>query len=132
MLFRSRKGLETLIRAFLGIKAEGQLAQHKLLLVGERGWKDSPIIELVGSSEWIVSLGYVDDMSLSGLYNGASAFIYPSTYEGFGMPVLEARACGARVVLHWLLPCTSARESSLDGHRTRRSDRHRLRVIDSP
>ena len=93
-----RKGLETLIRAFLGMKAEGQLAHHRLLLVGERGWKDSPIIELVGSSEWIVSLGYVDDMSLSGLYNGASAFIYPSTYEGFGMPVLEARACGARVV----------------------------------
>jgi glycosyltransferase involved in cell wall biosynthesis len=93
-----RKGVETLIRAFLGMKAEGQLAHHKLLLVGERGWKDSPIIELVRSSESIVSLGYVDDLSLSGLYNGASAFIYPSSYEGFGMPVLEARACGARVV----------------------------------
>jgi glycosyltransferase involved in cell wall biosynthesis len=93
-----RKGLETLIRAFLGMKAEGQLAHHKLLLVGERGWKDSPIIGLVRSSESIVSLGYVDDTSLAGLYNGASAFIYPSSYEGFGMPVLEARACGARVV----------------------------------
>lgn len=93
-----RKGLETLIRAFLGMKAEGQLAHHKLLLVGERGWKDSPIIELVRSNESIVSLGYVDDISLAGLYNGASAFIYPSSYEGFGMPVLEARACGARVV----------------------------------
>jgi glycosyltransferase involved in cell wall biosynthesis len=93
-----RKGLETLIRAFLGMKAEGQLAHHKLLLVGERGWKDSPIIELVHRSESILSLGYVDDMSLSALYKGASAFIYPSSYEGFGMPVLEARACGARVV----------------------------------
>lgn len=93
-----RKGIETLIRAFLGMKAEGQLAHHKLLLVGERGWKDSPIIELVRSNESIVSLGYVDDISLAGLYNGASAFIYPSSYEGFGMPVLEARACGARVV----------------------------------
>ena len=93
-----RKGLETLIRAFLSMKAEGQLADHRLLLVGERGWKDSPTIELVRSNESIVSLGYVDDMSLSGLYKGASAFIYPSSYEGFGMPVLEARACGARVV----------------------------------
>ena len=89
-----RKGVETLIRAFLGMKAEGQLAHHKLLLVRERGWKDSPIIELVRSSESIVGLGYVDDMSLAGLYNGSSAFIYPSSYEGFGMPVLEARACG--------------------------------------
>jgi glycosyltransferase involved in cell wall biosynthesis len=93
-----RKGIETLIRAFLGMKAEGQLADHKLVLVGERGWKDSPIIELARSSESIVSLGYVDDISLAGLYNGASAFIYPSSYEGFGMPVLEARACGTRVV----------------------------------
>jgi glycosyltransferase involved in cell wall biosynthesis len=93
-----RKGIELLIRTFLGMKSEGQLAQYKLLLVGERGWKDSPIVELVRSSDSIVSLGYVDDLSLSGLYHGASAFIYPSSYEGFGMPVLEARACGTRVV----------------------------------
>jgi glycosyltransferase involved in cell wall biosynthesis len=93
-----RKGIELLIRTFLGMKSEGQLAHYKLLLVGERGWKDSPIVELVRSSDSIVSLGYVDDLSLSGLYHGASAFIYPSSYEGFGMPVLEARACGTRVV----------------------------------
>ena len=93
-----RKGLEPLIRAFLGMQAEGTIANHKLLLIGERGWKDSSIIALARSSQSVVRLGFVDDASLAALYKGADAFIYPSTYEGFGMPVLEARACGARVV----------------------------------
>ena len=93
-----RKGLELLIRAFRRMKAGGAIPNHTLLLVGERGWKDSSIIELARDSESIVSLGFVDDISLAALYSGTDAFIYPSTYEGFGMPVLEARACGARVV----------------------------------
>lgn len=93
-----RKGLEMLIRAFLRMKSQGMIAKYNLLLVGERGWKDSSIFELVRNSESVTSLGFVDDVSLAALYGGADAFIYPSTYEGFGMPVLEARACGARVV----------------------------------
>ena len=93
-----RKGLEPLIRAFRAMQAEGLIPNHKLLLVGERGWKDSSIIELTRGGEAVVSLGFVDDVSLAALYSGTDAFIYPSTYEGFGMPVLEARACGARVV----------------------------------
>jgi glycosyltransferase involved in cell wall biosynthesis len=93
-----RKGLAPLIRAFRRMKAQGMLPNHKLLLVGERGWKNSSIIELAMNTESVVSLGFVDDMSLSALYSGTDAFIYPSSYEGFGMPVLEARACGARVV----------------------------------
>jgi glycosyltransferase involved in cell wall biosynthesis len=93
-----RKGLEQLIRSFLRMKANGMIADHKLLLVGDRGWKDSSIVELVRNSESVIRLGFVDDTSLAALYSGADAMIYPSTYEGFGMPVLEARACGARVV----------------------------------
>ena len=93
-----RKGLAPLIRAFRRMKAEGLIPNHKLLLVGERGWKDSSISELARKCESAVSLGFVDDTSLAALYSGTDAFIYPSTYEGFGMPVLEARACGARVV----------------------------------
>jgi glycosyltransferase involved in cell wall biosynthesis len=93
-----RKGLGALIRVFLRMKAEGWMPNHKLVLVGERGWKDSSIIELVRGSDSVVSLGYVDNAPLAALYSGADVFIYPSTYEGFGMPVLEARACGARVV----------------------------------
>ena len=93
-----RKGLEQLIHAFLRMKSEGLIPDHKLVLVGERGWKDSTIVELVRKSEAVVSLGFVEDASLAALYSGAEAFVYPSHYEGFGMPVLEARACGARVV----------------------------------
>jgi glycosyltransferase involved in cell wall biosynthesis len=80
------------------MKANGMIANHKLLLVGDRGWKDSSIVELVRNSESVIRLGFVDDTSLAALYSGADALIFPSTYEGFGMPVLEARACGARVV----------------------------------
>ena len=93
-----RKGLEQLIHAFLRMKSEGLIREHKLVLVGERGWKDSTIVELARKSEAVVSLGFVEDASLAALYSGAEAFVYPSHYEGFGMPVLEARACGARVV----------------------------------
>jgi len=93
-----RKGLEQLIHAFLRMKSEGLMPCHKLVLVGDRGWKDSTIVELARKSEAVVSLGFVEDASLAALYTGAEAFVYPSHYEGFGMPVLEARACGARVV----------------------------------
>jgi glycosyltransferase involved in cell wall biosynthesis len=93
-----RKGLEQLIHAFLRMKSEGLIPHHKLVLVGERGWKDSTIVELARKSEAVVSLGFVEDASLAALYSGTEAFVYPSLYEGFGMPVLEARACGARVV----------------------------------
>ncbi len=93
-----RKGLESLIHTFLRMKADGTIVKQKLLLIGDRGWKDSSISKLVNNSESVVSLGFVDDGSLAALYSGADAFIYPSIYEGFGMPVLEARACGARVV----------------------------------
>jgi glycosyltransferase involved in cell wall biosynthesis len=93
-----RKGLEPLIRVFLRMKSEGMLRSHRLVLVGERGWKDKPIARLADSAESVVSLGFVDDLSLAALYSSAEVFIYPSTYEGFGMPVLEALACGARVV----------------------------------
>jgi len=52
----------------------------------------------VKSSARLHSLGFVDDDLLSALYTGADAFVFPSSYEGFGMPVLEARACGTHVV----------------------------------
>jgi glycosyltransferase involved in cell wall biosynthesis len=93
-----RKGLEQLIRAFLRMKADGLIPAHQLVLVGERGWKDSSIVELARNSEAVVSLGFVEDPSLAALYSAAEALVYPSRYEGFGMPVLEARACGARVI----------------------------------
>jgi glycosyltransferase involved in cell wall biosynthesis len=94
-----RKGLQRLIPAFLRLAEEGLLQGHTLALAGERGWKDGPIVKLVqrGGGR-IRPLGFVDDEALAALYSGADALIFPSSYEGFGIPVLEARACGTRVV----------------------------------
>jgi glycosyltransferase involved in cell wall biosynthesis len=94
-----RKGLERLIPAFLSLADEGLLQGHTLALAGERGWKDGPIVKLVQrGGERIRPLGFVDDEALAVLYSGADALVFPSSYEGFGIPVLEARACGTRVV----------------------------------
>ena len=72
------------------------------MLVGARGWKYDEIINIVGDntikSNGIVPIGYVDSKDIASLYSGATAFIFPSTYEGFGIPVLEARKCGIPVI----------------------------------
>jgi glycosyltransferase involved in cell wall biosynthesis len=92
-----RKGLDRLVPAFEALQ-ESQLKDHYLVITGERGWKDNEIARLLSSNKRIRRLGFVGDDALSALYTGSDAFIFPSSYEGFGMPVLEARACGAQVV----------------------------------
>jgi glycosyltransferase involved in cell wall biosynthesis len=72
-----------------------------LVIAGMRGWKDRPILARMEASsrrQEIRYLEYVADEDLPGLYAGASLFVYPSLYEGFGFPPLEAMACGAPVV----------------------------------
>jgi glycosyltransferase involved in cell wall biosynthesis len=94
-----RKGLDILVRGFSSLQSKRQLSEHMLILVGERGWHDASLIKLFsGSGPRINWLGFVEDLELVALYSGCDVFVYPSKYEGFGMPVLEARACGARVV----------------------------------
>ncbi len=93
-----RKNLELLIRTFLDMKKQGLLQEQKLVLVGGRGWKDQRLATLLSGNDEVVPLGFVPDDHLAPLYSGASVFVFPSIYEGFGMPVLEARACGTSVV----------------------------------
>ena len=99
-VWEPRKNLERLVRAFMNMKEDGLLKQHKLVLVGQKLHKFRRLEELVSGrgGKHIVCLGYVPDEHLPPLYAGADVFVFPSIYEGFGMPVLEARACGARVV----------------------------------
>jgi glycosyltransferase involved in cell wall biosynthesis len=94
-----RKNLELLIETFVQMKSE-KLLPHQLVLVGGKGWKDNRLAQLFEHSSRanIQALGYVPDADLPALYTGADVFIFPSTYEGYGIPVLEARACGTCVV----------------------------------
>jgi glycosyltransferase involved in cell wall biosynthesis len=95
-----RKNLELLIRTFSRMKANKLIGPDTLVLVGGRGWKDRVLRSLLakGDLQDIRVLEYVADADLPTIYTGARALVFPSLYEGFGMPVLEARACGTPVV----------------------------------
>jgi glycosyltransferase involved in cell wall biosynthesis len=94
-----RKNVEAALHAFERLAAAG--AEQRLALVGGRGWRDEALAELIRSSpaaERIVVTGRVSDEDLVGLYRAADCFVYPSRYEGFGFPPLEAMACGTAVI----------------------------------
>jgi glycosyltransferase involved in cell wall biosynthesis len=95
-----RKNLLTLIRAYQELLRETP-HRPQLVLCGGRGWLDDEVFKLVEElklKEQVRFTGYVDDSDLAALYSAAEVFVYPSLYEGFGLPPLEAMACGAPVV----------------------------------
>jgi glycosyltransferase involved in cell wall biosynthesis len=97
-----RKNLTRLISAFARIVTRPGLKHVRLVLVGALGWKPEALLETIRTvglpSDRLVLLGHVPDEDLGALLTGASAFAYPSLYEGFGLPVLEAMQCGAPVI----------------------------------
>ena len=75
---------------------------YPLVLAGGAGWRNEALLEqiAVGVAEgWLKHLGFVAEADLPALYSGAALFLYPSIYEGFGLPPLEAMACGAPVMV---------------------------------
>lgn len=94
-----RKNIENLIKAFLSLKKDGLLPNHKLILIGQSGWKSKFVIKLINeNTNHIKYLGFVNDDHLGVLYSGCDAFVFPSVYEGFGITALEALSCGARIL----------------------------------
>ncbi|MBI5300777.1 MAG: glycosyltransferase family 4 protein [Chloroflexi bacterium] len=96
-----RKNIPTLIRAFAQARRIGGF-DHALVLAGQRGWLYADIfraVEELGLEQHVRFLGYVPDEDLPALYSRADLFAYVSLYEGFGLPPLEAMACGAPVLV---------------------------------
>jgi glycosyltransferase involved in cell wall biosynthesis len=93
-----RKNLTRLIQAFASVPADAR-AGVRLVIVGATGWEtDETFAAIAGHRELVRTLGYVPDAELPALYRGAKLFCYPSLYEGFGLPVLEAMSCGTPVI----------------------------------
>lgn len=96
-----RKNLNRLVDAFALLKGRGALSKHKLVLAGGMGWLVEGILAHLEESparDDIRVAGFVPDDLLPAMYSAAEMLAFPSLYEGFGLPVLEAMACGTPVV----------------------------------
>jgi glycosyltransferase involved in cell wall biosynthesis len=95
-----RKNITTLIEAYAQVRKTHAIGE-KLVLAGGKGWLYDAIFERVqqlGLTSEVLFAGYVEDSEQALWYRAASVFVYPSLYEGFGIPVAEALACGTPVV----------------------------------
>ncbi len=93
-----RKNLLGLLNAY-NLLDEDYKKEYSLVLAGFKGWENMEIMSLIeANQQYIEYLGYISDVELAMTYNKASLFLFPSFYEGFGLPVIEAMACGIPVI----------------------------------
>lgn len=98
-----RKNIAALVKAFDALKETGgaQFEKYKLVIAGVRGWKSAAIFKQLRSAKFTQDITYTDLISNEDkplVYNLASVFVYPSLFEGFGLPVLEAMKCKVPVI----------------------------------
>jgi alpha-1,3-rhamnosyl/mannosyltransferase len=92
-----RKNLLMLARAWADLPPAIK-HRHPLVLAGGWGWRCDELRQFIEDTPGIIRLGYVPESELAALYSGALALVFPSLYEGFGMPVIEMLACGGGVI----------------------------------
>ncbi len=96
-----RKNLKGVMEAYRRLPAQLQ-RQYALVLTGGKGWLDDDIHQQIEDLKHqgakVIQTGYVDQADLPALYTGASVFVWPSFYEGFGLPIIEAMACGTPTI----------------------------------
>lgn len=96
-----RKNFLRIINTFSEFIKQEEYKEYSLVCVGGRGWKNIEIYSLVKQKNLegkIKFLGFIEESELAPIYNQAEIFLYPSLYEGFGLPVLEAMACAVPVI----------------------------------
>jgi glycosyltransferase involved in cell wall biosynthesis len=96
-----RKNLQLLVQAYEQFRRENHGNSVQLVLAGKYGWKSEPVLQKIKASpfqEEILQSGYIDFADIPSLLTHCQVFVYPSLYEGFGLPVAEALACGAPVL----------------------------------
>lgn len=100
--FEPRKNIGLIIKSFVKLLQQEKVADIQLVLIGTKGWDYEQIFKEIEGTQLlrskIILTGYVEDSDVAYLYSGALCFLYPSFYEGFGLPPLEAMQCGVPVI----------------------------------